>query len=68
MVKILHQSIGRNGNDALRTWLNAPRAFQQQHREDRDPPKSEERDRRLSIRKFTYGDVGASFRLLMGEV
>lgn len=69
LVKILHQAIGRSGNEALRTWLNAPHAFQQQRREDQDPPRtSEERNKRLSLRKFTYGDVGASFRLLKNEV
>ena len=69
LVKLLHESISRRGNEALRTWLNAPQAFQQKRREDRDPPPtSEERNHRLSLRKFNFGDVGASFRLLKGAV
>ena len=67
-VETLVSKAERLGNDLLLTWLNIPGLFQSAPRErSQDAEETDERVRRLSVRKFQFGNVGQSFKVLQRE-
>ena len=67
-VETLVSKAERLGNDLLLTWLNIPGLFQSAPCErTEDAEETDEKIRRLSVRKFQFGNVGQSFKVLQRE-
>ena len=64
-IETLASKCDRKGNEILLAWLNTPGMFQTPYKERKAKVQdTEERLRKLSLRKFTYGNVGQSFSIL----
>ena len=64
-INMLNSRADRTGNELLLTWLNLPGLFQNAQKKNRTiSGDTEERLKRLAVRKFTYGNVGQAFKVL----
>ena len=67
-VEILISRAERTGNELLMTWLNVPGLFQSTPREKTQHEEGiEEKIQRLSIKKFQFGNIGQSFKILQQQ-
>lgn len=69
LIRLLSSNSQVSGRKLVLAWLNTPRMFERPRvvMGERDVSVDDNRRRRISLRKFRYGNVGASWKALKSE-